>query len=85
MSTTSLVSTLKSVIEKTKKRITKAKKKLDRLNGIDADEDQKVKGSKQLLSQMDKQIPLWNRVLIAGFLFLMVIGGSLYAVSTKGK
>ena len=79
------MSTLKSVIEKTKKRITKAKKKLDRLNGIDADEDQKVKGSKQLLSQMDKQIPLWNRVLIAGFLFLMVIGGSLYAVFTKGK
>ena len=62
-----------------------AKKKLDRLNGIDVEDDKKVKGSKQLLSEMDKKIPLWNRVLIGGFLFLMIIGGSLYAVSTKGK
>ena len=73
---------VKSVIEKTKKRITMARKKLDRLNGVEP-EDNKVKGESQLLSEMDKKIPLWNRVLIAGGLVMMVLGVTFYVMFNK--
>ena len=59
-----------------------AKKKLDRLNGIEP-ENNEVKGKSQLLSEMDKKIPLWNRVLIAGGLIIMILGVTFYVTFNK--